>query len=171
VHLALEAWLKSPAYRDGTFTIAGEFLSAYAEGIRSLLSHPSVRVLDHRNDVPELMRKSDILVLPNLEEGFGLVVAEAVGSGCVPLVSDACTDICMHMETGLIHRAGDVQELIRQFTTLYENRDLLERMRSSTLRAAPNYTWDAAGVVLPNAYREAHDRQNRFHTSLVSVQT
>lgn len=75
------------------------------------------------------------------------------------------------METGLVHRAGDVRELIRQFTMLHENRDLLERMRSNTLRGAPHYAWNAAGVVLLNAYREALDRQKRFHTSPVSVQT
>ena len=59
-----------------------------------MLSHPSVRVLGHRNDVPELMRQSDILVLPSIEEGFGLVITEAMGSGCVPLASEACTEIC-----------------------------------------------------------------------------
>jgi len=170
LHFALEAWLKSPAHRDGSFRIAGEFLPSYAHSLSSMLSHPSVHLLGHRRDVPELMRSSDILVLPSLEEGFGLVVAEAMGSGCVPLVSDACTDICTHMETGLIHHAGDVQELIRQFTMLYENRDLLERMRRNTLRAAPNYTWGAAGVVLLNAYREALSRQKCFQASSAGVQ-
>ena len=64
VHYALEAWLRSPASKDGTFLIAGEFLPAYQEKLASMLAHPSVKVLGHRNDVPELMRKSDILVLP-----------------------------------------------------------------------------------------------------------
>ena len=31
VHYALEAWLRSPASKDGTFLIAGEFLPAYQE--------------------------------------------------------------------------------------------------------------------------------------------
>src|SRR5208282_4666971 len=64
LHYALEAWLRSPASKDGTFLIAGEFLPAYQEKLGSMLAHPSVKVLGHRNDVPELMRKSDILVLP-----------------------------------------------------------------------------------------------------------
>ena len=72
VHYALEAWLKSPASKDGTFLIAGEFLPAYQEKLASMLAHPSVKVLGHRNDVPELMRKSDILVLPSIEEGSAL---------------------------------------------------------------------------------------------------
>ncbi len=67
LHFALEAWLKSPASEDGTFLIAGEFLPAYQAKLAPLLSHPSVRVLGHRRDVPELMRAADILVLPSIE--------------------------------------------------------------------------------------------------------
>jgi len=53
VHFALEAWLKSPACEDGTFLIAGEFLPDYRQKLAAMLSHPSVKVLGHRNDVPE----------------------------------------------------------------------------------------------------------------------
>jgi len=38
VHYALEAWLQSPAHREGTFMIAGEFLPAYAEKLAPMLS-------------------------------------------------------------------------------------------------------------------------------------
>jgi glycosyltransferase involved in cell wall biosynthesis len=155
VHYALEAWLQSPACKDGTFLIAGEFLPAYAERLASMLSHPSVRVLGHRNDVPELMRKSDILVLPSIEEGFGLVIAEAMGSGCVPLASEACTEICRHMETGLIHRVGDVPALKDQLTMLHKDRALLKRLRAESIRSAQEVTWTATGIKLLQVYRQA----------------
>ncbi len=154
VHFALEAWLQSDAHRDGTFLIAGGFLPAYAEKLAGMLSHPSVRVLGHRNDVPELMRKSDLLVLPSIEEGFGLVCVEAMGSGCVPLVSEACTDVCKHMENALVHRIGDVNALAEQITMLNGNRALLETLRAGCLRTAPQLTWTAAGVRLLDIYRE-----------------
>lgn len=154
VHYALEAWLKSPASKDGTFLIAGEFLPAYQEKLAPMLAHPSVKVLGHRNDVPALMRESDILVLPSIEEGFGLVITEAMGSGCVPLASEACTEICSHMKTGLVHRVGDVETLSQQITMLHEDRALLEQLRSASLKAAPEITWTAAGRVLLDAYRE-----------------
>ncbi len=154
VHFALEAWLKSPASKDGTFLIAGEFLPAYQEKLAAMLSHPSVKVLGHRTDVPQLMRKSDILVLPSIEEGFGLVITEAMGSGCVPLASEACTEICSHMKTGLMHRVGDVEALSQHITMLHEDRGLLERLRTASLEAAPSLTWTAAGAVLLDAYRE-----------------
>jgi glycosyltransferase involved in cell wall biosynthesis len=154
VHYALEAWLNSPASKDGTFLIAGEFLPAYQEKLAPMLAHPSVHVLGHRNDVPELMRKSNILILPSIEEGFGLVIAEAMGSGCVPLASEACTEICDHIKTGLMHAVGDVKTLTRHITMLHEDRGLLERLRSASLQAAPGFTWTAAGRVLLDVYRE-----------------
>jgi len=154
VHFALEAWLKSPASKHGTFLIAGEFLPAYAEKLAPMLKHPSVRVLGHRNDVPDLLRKSDILILPSIEEGFGLVVTEAMGSGCVPLASEACTEICQHMETGLMHRIGDVAAITQHITMLHEDRTLLERLRATSLKMIPEITWDAAGAKLLEVYRE-----------------
>ncbi|MGB8887750.1 MAG: glycosyltransferase family 4 protein [Candidatus Korobacteraceae bacterium] len=170
VHYALEAWLRSPASKDGNFLIAGEFLPAYQEKLASMLSHPSVKVLGHRNDIPQLMRKSDVLILPSIEEGFGLVIAEAMGSGCVPLASEACTEICRHMKTGLMHRVGNVEALTQHITMLHEDRALLERLRSACLEAAPSITWTAAGQVLLDAYREtiaAHSLGARQETGRV----
>jgi glycosyltransferase involved in cell wall biosynthesis len=167
VHFALEAWLRSSAHQDGTFLIAGGFLPAYAEKLRPMLSHPSVRMLGHRNDVPELMRKSDILVLPSIEEGFGLVCAEAIGSGCVPLVSEACTDICKHMENALVHPIGDVETLTRHLNALQEDRQLLERLRAACLRVAPQYTWTAAGERLLQVYGEVLEATNRVAVETV----
>ena len=91
------------------------------------------------------MRNSDILVLPSIEEGFGLVVAEAIGSGCVPLVSDACTDIVRDGANGFVHHVADVGRLAGQITQLHENRDLLAAMRQRCLADAPGLTWTAAG--------------------------
>jgi glycosyltransferase involved in cell wall biosynthesis len=154
VHFALEAWLKSPASQNGTFLIAGEFLRAYQEKLSSMLSHPSVKVLGHRNDVADLMRKSDILVLPSIEEGFGLVITEGMGCGCVPLASEACTEICSHMKTGLMHPIGDVEVLAQHITMLHDDRALLESLRAASLNVCPEITWNAAGVRLLDGYRE-----------------
>jgi len=152
-HYALEAWLKSPASKTGTFMIAGEVLPDYRKVLGSMLEHPSVKVLGHRTDVPELMRQSDILILPSIEEGFGLVCTEAMGCGCVPLVSDACTDICQHMENALVHHVGDVEALTKHITILHEDRVLLEKLRENGLRILPEITWNAAGVKLLEAYK------------------
>jgi glycosyltransferase involved in cell wall biosynthesis len=95
-----------------------------------------------------------MLVLPSIEEGFGLVITEAMGSGCVPLASEACTEICSHMKTGLMHRIGDIDALTQHITMLHEDRALLEKLRTAGLEAAPGVTWSAAGRILLDVYRE-----------------
>jgi glycosyltransferase involved in cell wall biosynthesis len=154
VHFALEAWLQSPASKEGTFLIAGEFLPAYAEKLAPMLAHPSVRVLGHRNDVPELMQKSDVLILPSIEEGSALVTSEGRGCGCVLLVSDAAGASCTHMVDALVHQAGDVQALAQHITMVHEDRAFLERLRAASLCTVKDLTWTAAGLKLLHVYGE-----------------
>jgi glycosyltransferase involved in cell wall biosynthesis len=153
LHYALEAWLQSPASKDGTFLIVGDFLPEYQKKLAPLLAHHSVKVLGHRNDVPELMRKSDLFVLPSIEEGFGLVCTEAMVSGCVPLVSEACTDLCRHMENSMVHAIGDLKALSEHISLLNERRDILRLLRDAGLQAMPNLSWAAAGKSLNLAYK------------------
>lgn len=157
LHYALQAWLQSPAHVDGTFLIAGGFIPGYAEKLSSQLSHPSIRVLGHRLDVPELMRQSDILVLPSIEEGSALVTSEARGSGCVLLVSEAAGAICQHMENALIHKVGDIQALTSHLTLLHEDRALFERLRAASMSSLHDITWAAAGRRLLQVYQEVID--------------
>jgi len=153
LHFALEAWLKSSASKDGTFIIVGDFLPTYKEKLAPMLAHPSIRVLGHRNDIPELMRQSDLFVLPSIEEGFGLVCTEAMACGCVPLVSEACTDLCLHQENAMVHAVGDVEMIKKQIDLLNLDRTLLARLRASGLSSRANYNWSAAGRSLIKAYR------------------
>jgi glycosyltransferase involved in cell wall biosynthesis len=170
VHFALEAWLNSPAHRDGTFMIAGGMLPAYAEKMSAMLSHPSVKVLGHRKDIPELMRQSDLFVLPSIEEGFGLVCVEAIGSGSVPLVSEACTDVCQHMQNSLVHPIGDVAALTQHITLLHQDRGLLARLRAECIRTANQHTWTAAGRRLLEVYGEAVEKKRGLVAATLSGQ-
>ena len=153
LHFALEAWLKSPASRDGAFLIAGDFIPAYEQKLRHMLSHPSVQVLGHRTDVPELMRATDILVLPSIEEGSALVTSEARACGCVLLVSEASGAICQHEVNALVHAVGDVDMLAKHITRLEKDRTLLSCLRDASLATVNQITWESAGRRLHEAYR------------------
>jgi glycosyltransferase involved in cell wall biosynthesis len=153
LHFALEAWLRSPASETGTFHIAGDFLPGYREKLSPMLAHPSVRVLGHRNDVPELMRRSDVLLLPSLEEGSALVCMEAIASGCVPLVSDRC-DGALVNGNALVHKVGDVDGLSAQISEVHEDPRWLRQLRDACLAAAPTLTWTRAGQRLLEVYEQ-----------------
>jgi glycosyltransferase involved in cell wall biosynthesis len=161
LHFALEGWLNSPASKTGTFSIAGAFLPDYQEKLAPMLAHPSVRVLGHRDDIPQLMRESDVLVLPSIEEGSALVTSEARGSGCVLLVSEAAGAICKHEGNALVHRVGDIKTLSEQITKLHEDRAFLEKLRAASLRTINEITWTAAGKILLDVYRETIEMKKR----------
>lgn len=154
LHLALRAWLASPASRTGTFQIAGAFVPGYAGILATELGHPSVKVLGHRTDLSELMRASDVLVLPSIEEGSALVTYEARGSGCVLLVSTAAGAVCRDGVDALVHAPGDVEALTAHFTLLHEQRSLLLALRAASVATLPEITWRASGVRLLAACQE-----------------
>lgn len=161
LHYALDAWLKSSAHTNGTFTIAGGFIPGYAERLQIQLAHPSIKVIGHRNDIPDLMRQSDILVLPSIEEGSALVTSEARGSGCVLLVSDAAGAVCVHGENALVHKAKNADTLCEHLNALHQDRDLLQRLRSSSLSTRFELSWKHAGIVLKDRYEHASRRHLR----------
>ncbi len=155
LHFALEAWLRSPASQTGKLRIAGDFLPAYERRLAPMLAEPSVEVLGHRTDVPELMRSSDVLLLPSIEEGSALACMEAIGSGCVPLISSAASSACIHGENGLVHEVGDVAALTEHLTLVDRDRERLRALRAGCLHSAPELTWTAAGERLRDVYAEA----------------
>lgn len=154
LHFALEAWLASPASKEGRLLIAGAILPTYEQKLDSLLSHPSVHVLGHREDVADLMRSSDVFVLPSLEEGSALACSEALGCGCAALVSDATSGVCKDGVDSLVHQAGDVAALTEHITTIFRDRTLLKRLRQGALTRSQTFTWEAAGSRLADAYEE-----------------
>jgi glycosyltransferase involved in cell wall biosynthesis len=165
LHHALQAWRGSRVSKNGRFLVVGDLPKDYSYKIRSLLDHPTVEVLGHRSDVAELYRASDIFVLPTLEEGSPLSCLEALGSGCVPVVSEVCAGVCVHKENALVHAVGDVDTLTQHLTALYEDRLLLGELREGALRAAPELTWSAAGLRLLDVYREVVDSHDGYRAS------
>lgn len=153
LHYALEAWVKSTACKQGKFLLVGDFIPGYAEILAPYLSHPSVSLLGYRKDLPDLMRVSDVMVLPSIEEGSALVTYDARAAGCVLLVSDSTGAVCEHEVNALVHQAGDVAMLTAHFNRVHEDRGLLARLRQASLETRGDLTWESAGRKMLGAYQ------------------
>ena len=158
LHHALKAWFASGAQEKGTFMVCGEFVPGYRDRLEPMISHPSVKVMGHRTDLPDLMRQSDLFVLSSVEEGSALVTYEARGSGCVLLVSDASGAVCEHMKNGLIHPSRDVEALTAHIRQMNQDRSLLARLRTASGADLDKLTWDEAGRRLAEVYRTVQTR-------------
>jgi len=154
LHFALEAWVSSRASEHGRFVICGHFVPGYRDLLEKWLRHPSITYIPFVDNVADLMRSADALILPSLAEGSSLVTYEARACGCVLLVSDASGAMCEHMKNGLIYTPGDVKTLREQIDLLASDKSLFTRLRNNSLAGISDLTWDKAAERLVSAYRE-----------------
>lgn len=93
----------------------------------------AISFLGARWDVADLLRASDLLVLPSLHEGFGLVLAEALATG-LPVVASRVgpvPEIVSHDATGLLVPPSDPEALAGAILELLTNETRRARMRVS----------------------------------------
>lgn len=81
-------------------------------------------------EMPDLYRSHDVLVLPSVREQFGMAVVEAMAHGLPTIVSDAVGAIgcVVPEETGLIHPVSDIDALGRALRRLVDEPGLRERL-------------------------------------------
>jgi glycosyltransferase involved in cell wall biosynthesis len=86
--------------------------------------------LGPRNDVPDLLRAADALVLASSLEGLPLSVLEAqsCGTPVVAYPTAGIPEVVTDGETGLLARADDPLDLARRITELLRDGDLRERL-------------------------------------------
>lgn len=88
----------------------------------------------------DAFRKSSVLVLPSLEEGFGLVVPQALNCGTPCIVSNrvGAKDLIKHRINGSIFEAGNAEALVQE----------LEWWEQNGLRPTETYGWQMPAKTL-----------------------
>ena len=88
----------------------------------------------------QAFRAGSVLVLPSLEEGFGLVVPQALSCGLPAIVSDRVggQDFVRHRETGSIFPVGDAAALAAE----------LAWWAAQPRRITANFGWNAPAQTL-----------------------
>ena len=89
-----------------------------------------VHWLGWRSDAAELMAAFDLLLVPSLGEGFGLVLLEAMARR-IPVVASragAIPEVVVHGETGILIEPRDVEALAQAMARLLGDRALRKYM-------------------------------------------
>lgn len=104
--------------------------------------------------LPEMFRQHQVVVFPSVvstdgdQEGFGLVLVEALGCGCAVVCTDlpAMRDIVRHGVTGLVVPERDPPALAEATSKLLEDEALREKLASNgRAHVAARYGWDNIG--------------------------
>jgi glycosyltransferase involved in cell wall biosynthesis len=92
--------------------------------------------LGWRNDVPAILKATDIFCHPAFIEAFGMVILEAMASG-TPVIATKVGEIPRMVEqdvSGVLIEAGDVRALASAITDLAADTTLRERMGEAGLK-------------------------------------
>lgn len=93
-------------------------------------------------EVNELYNMSDVVVLPSEDEGFGLVLVEAMLCGKPVIGSDSggIKDIIKNGENGFLFRLGDSEDLALKLITLCNDNSLRRKMGVKGQMLASKYS-------------------------------
>jgi len=108
--------------------------------------------------LPDYYAAADVLVLPSLAEPWGLVVNEAMASGCAVVVSDACgcaADLVRTGVNGCVFPAGDVARLADSLRHLAGDPDRVRAMGRESRRIIEGWSPRACAARIAEAARTA----------------
>jgi glycosyltransferase involved in cell wall biosynthesis len=87
-------------------------------------------------------KSCDFLLSLSISEGFNLPIIEAMSSGCVVFTTDdgASSEIIKHQINGIILKSRDVDCLVQQFLTSYNNEVLLNKISQNAVSSAKQFS-------------------------------
>jgi len=143
LHTLLVAWSRA-RLRGAELCIVGPSIdpeiAALAEGLDSVVLLGKVSSAEKKR----LLARSDTLVLPSLVEGFGLVLGEALASGCRLIGSrnTGLIDLNLPATISTVIEPGLVEPLVEALRSHRETFTTNESLRAEALQSAAGAGWD-----------------------------
>jgi len=116
-----------------------------------------------QSKLPELYRQATMAVFPfvvtksGVQEGFGLVVVEAMGCGCPVIAGDlpALHDTVIHEENGLLFESGNSQALADAIIRMLADPDLCFRLAGEgRKRVVQKFDWEIVAGKYAGEYKK-----------------
>lgn len=123
-------------------------LARVADDVRIVGSVPQHTLVDH-------YARASVFCLPSYEEGFGMVVPQAMAAGRPVVASHPAADIVEDGRHGFVVAAGDVDALTERLDVLRVDPDLGVALGAAAKDVvATSYSWEAYGARMLAGYRE-----------------
>lgn len=139
-------------FEDIRFVIAGEteLDKEYTQRVREILADNDIEenVLFtgylRDDDLLPAYKAADIFVLPSFEEGFGMVVSEAMAAGTPPVASriNGIKQQIVDGETGLMVDPGSPEQLSRTLISLLDDPERRQEMGARAQERAWKFSWE-----------------------------
>lgn len=169
IHTLLEAWR---SLRLDTTKAELLLVGNLQKDVRLLLERrplpAGVRIIPgvSRVELKKLYDSAHAFVLPSIQDGFGMVLGEAMASG-LPVIASMNTgapDIFRSKNDGILVPAGDIKALANGILQLYQNKELRLTLGESGMKCIKDFTWQRYGDTTFRMYEELL-RKTRFTTA------
>lgn len=107
-------------------------------------------------DMPDLLRRHDVAVMPSIEEGLAVSICEAMACGLGVIASEesGAGELIRDGANGLLVKAGDSEGLARAILRLYRDRDEMRAIGEAAAAATRSQiNWQRYAAELVDFYR------------------
>jgi glycosyltransferase involved in cell wall biosynthesis len=144
--------------------LAGRSGPHAGEWLTRLSRPPLAGHATHLGYVPDADRErvyaeARVVVLPSLDEGFGLPALEAMSAGVPVVVSNRGSLPEVVGAAGTLVDPNDVEGLASALIRLLSDDEAAARAGAAGLERARDFTWGAAAATLHRAYTDAVERR------------
>ena len=143
---------------DAVLLVAGDGpeRSACEDIARDLDFRKNVRFLGQRNDIPELLAATDLIVMPSESEGLPLAAIEAMAAGRPVVGFDVggFREIVEDRQSGRVIAPGNESAFVEAILTLLEDPQSLSAYGARAFSAAEQFSVERHVSGLLDCYRE-----------------
>lgn len=159
IHILLEAWKKASLHPDHAQLV---LVGSLQKDLHHVLSHYTIPQnivfygATDRQTLKQLYASSSLLVLPSLEDGFGMVMGEAMASG-LPIIATKNSggpDIIDHGKTGFLLDAHNEHQLADTLRWCFENQEKTYAMGLQAQQQVDKLSWEAYGKNVYQMYQK-----------------
>ena len=154
----LEAW-RLLGLKDAELVLAGSVKPDALYALRKYEGKIDFKMLEplrEMNEIKDVYNQASVAVFPSIEEGFGMVVTEAMASGLSVIVSEnvGAKDLINDGEEGFIVPIRNAKALKDAILRLYEDRDKRNQMGQRAHEKVQGQTWQGYQDKLIAVYKE-----------------
>jgi alpha-maltose-1-phosphate synthase len=146
------------------FVFAGSISQEVAGQIQVAKERAKVEVLGHRpqSEIRSLMSRSHVLVLPSIQEGFGMVIAESLACG-LPVIASSNSggpDLFEDGQCGYLVPPSDSERLAESIQCLVDRPQVWSQMAQNALEQTKKLgDWDRYGDLLLSELKSLIERK------------
>jgi len=145
----------------GTLNMPRDELLSRASAGANLSTRVSFAGYVEEAERKRLLSTASMLVLPSLEEGFGIPALEAMTIGLPVIASNRGALPEVVGDAGILVEPEDVREWAAAIERLLNDRHLRRSLSAKGVERADHFSWDASADALYGAYRAAAARRQR----------